>query len=59
MTAFIIAVLVYFVLSLTLSLISIAYNVSQNGNGGSVAGSAINVLLSVGFITWSIILLVS
>jgi len=59
MTAFLIAVIIYFVLSLALSLLSIALNASQQDRGGAVMGSAVNILLSVGFITWSIILLVS
>lgn len=59
MTAYIIAVLVVFVLSLGLSLLNILVNVNREGTAGTVIASGINVLLSLGFITWSIILLAS
>ena len=59
MTAFLIVVIIYFALSLALSLLNIALNMSNSNAGTTVIGSAVNVLVSVGFITWSIILLVS
>lgn len=58
--AFIIATLIYFVLSLGLALVSLVINVGRpDGSNGSIAASAINILISLGFITWSIILLAS
>lgn len=59
MTAFIIATLVYFVLSLGLSLISLTINVRKEDSVAAVGANAINILISLGFITWSIILLAS
>ena len=60
MTAFLIASIIYFVLSLGLGLIQIAFGVAKASNdAGSMIGSLINILISLGFITWSIILLVS
>ncbi len=61
MTAFLIATLVYFVLSLGLGLIQVALIAgSKSKSGGSaVVASAINIIISLVFITWSIILLAS
>jgi hypothetical protein len=59
MTAYIIAVMVVFILSLGLSLINILLNVNREGSAGAIIASGINCLLSLGFITWSIILLAS
>jgi hypothetical protein len=60
MTAFIIAVMVYFILSLGLSLMNLAINASQDkATGSSVVATLINIMLSLGFLTWSIILLAS
>lgn len=60
MTAFLIAVIIYFILSLALSLLQIALDATnKKSNGGLMIGSLINIVVSLGFITWSIILLVS
>ena len=59
MTAFIIATFVYFILSLGLSLLNMAVNANKDGNGSALLASLINVLISLGFITWGIILLAS
>lgn len=59
MTAFVIAVLVFFVLNLALTLISMMFNINEGGSGTAIIAGGINVLVSLGFITWSIILLAS
>ena len=59
MTALLIAVIAYFALSLALSLINIGLNANEAGKASQVGASFINVLISLGFITWSIILLVN
>jgi hypothetical protein len=61
MTAFLIATIVYFILSLGLGLIQLAINAGSKGgaSSGAIVGSAINIVISLVFITWSIILLVS
>lgn len=59
MTAYIISVLIVFVLSLVLSLLNILVNINKRDNAGTILASGINCLLSLGFITWSIILLAS
>lgn len=59
MTAFIIATFVYFILSLGLSLLNMAINATKDGSGGALVASLINILISLGFITWGIILLAS
>lgn len=59
MTAFIIAAIVYFVLSLGLGLISIALTANGPQKASALGASAINILISLAFITWGIILLVS
>jgi uncharacterized membrane-anchored protein len=57
--AFIIAAIVYFVLSLGLGLVSIALSAGSKTNPSTIVASAINILISLAFVTWGIILLVS
>lgn len=59
MTAFIIATIVYFILSLGLSLVSLALNAGQGTKPNTIGASAINIIIAIGFLTWGIILLVS
>ncbi len=61
MTAFLIATIVYFVLSLGLGLIQIAISAGSNSkmSASAIGASAINIIISLVFITWSIILLAS
>lgn len=59
MTAFTIATLIYFVLSLGLALISMIINLGRVDGNIPLLANGINVLVSLGFITWAIILLAS
>lgn len=57
MTAILIAVIVYFSLSLLISLLTIGVKSQQPDTAAQIGASFINVLISLGFITWSILLL--
>ena len=58
MTAFLIATIIYFILSLGLGLVQVAIGVGKD-NPAALLASAINIVVSLSFITWAIILLVS